>query len=266
MDFGVNLIGMNIKGEQNMPMETDHPESTVFTMRFGHGEKPVFYASLAMESSGEQSLEGYGTQGEKEKQRLASLLWHHLADLENPLRTGRPSFNRNALPVRVVSGFLGRPGLLLGELRGPAISFSEYGGDVWGALSGDAFDIGIDVAGVDEFQGQYPFDRVFHAHELAHALKWVGKDLEKASALIWSIKEAVAKALGCGFHLVDPKQIMVYPAEGAPEENGTHTFHVGLSGKAATRFPESAGNSLRVRSLFLEKMWLSVAHLKWQVP
>ena len=243
--------------------ETGCQASTIFTMSFGHGEGPVFYANLLIEASGEQSLEGCRTNRENKKQRLVSLLWHHLADLENPLRTGRPSFNRNALPVRVVSGFLGRPRILVGGLRGPAISFSEYGGDVWGALSGDAFDIGIDVAGGDEFCGQYPFDRVFHTHELAHALKWVGNDdTEMASALLWSIKEAVVKALGCAFHLVDPKQIRVYPAEGDPDKNGTHAFPVGLSGKAATRFPMSSGKSLQVRSLFLGKMWLSIALLK----
>ena len=246
--------------------ETGCQASIIFTMRFGHGEGPVFYASLPMASSREQNPQGCGTHMEKEKLRLVSMLLDHFGTMENRHQKGRPYFNRIAWPVRVVNGFLGRPRLLVGELGGPAISFSEYGKEVWGALSGDAFDIGIDVAGGDEFCGQYPFDRVFHAHELAHALKWVGNDLEKASALLWSIKEAVAKALGCGFHLVDPKQIMVYPAEGAPEENGTHTFPVGLSGKAATRFPESAGKSLRVRSLFLEKMWLSIALLKWQYP
>jgi len=47
-----------------------------------------------------------------------------------------------------------------------------------------------------------PFSRVFHAQELQHALRLAGGDLEKASALLWSIKEAVVKALGCGFHLV----------------------------------------------------------------
>ena len=66
-----------------------------------------------------------------------------------------------------------------------------------GALSGDAFDIGLHVEAIfDEFQGQYPFDRVFHAHELAHALKWVGKDLEKASALIPSIVSLLPRPWG----------------------------------------------------------------------
>ena len=151
------------------------------------------------------------------------------------------SGNAVNLPTELLSRFrwyrgpLGRPHLLVGEYRGPAISFSEGGGKVWAALCGDESDIGIDVAGTDEFQREYPFHRVFHAQELHHALRLAGGDLEKASALLWSIKEAVVKALGCAFHLVDPRQITVYPSAG--EEDGGYTFPVGLSGKALERFP-----------------------------
>jgi hypothetical protein len=122
------------------------------------------------------------------------------------------------------------------------------------------------VAGTDEFQREYPFHRVFHAQELQHALGLAGGDLEKASALLWSIKEAVVKALGCGFHLVDPRQITVYPSVegatgGAVGRDGGYTFPVGLSGKALVRFPIAAGRSLWVRSLPQRKMWLSIALL-----
>jgi len=86
-----------------------------------------------------------------------------------------------------------------------------------------------------------------------------GGDLEKASALLWSVKEAIVKALGCAFHLVDPRQITVYPSAG---ENGGHTFPVSLSGKALERFPIAAGRSLWVRSLPRKKTWLSIALLK----
>ena len=172
------------------------------------------------------------------------------------------SSNRAAFPIQVVRGPLGRPHLLLGEYRGPAISFSEGGGKVWAALCGDESDIGIDVAGTDEFQREYPFHRVFHPQELHHALRLTGGDLEKASALLWSIKEAVVKALGCAFHLVDPRQITVYPsAGGTVGGDGGYTFPVGLSGKALVRFPIAAGRSLWVRSLPQRKMWLSIAHL-----
>jgi phosphopantetheinyl transferase (holo-ACP synthase) len=153
----------------------------------------------------------------------------------------------------------------LGEYRGPAISFSEGGQNVWAALCEDRSDIGIDVAGPDEFQKEYPFHRVFNDQELQHALRLAGGDLKRASALLWSIKEAAVKALGCAFHLVDPRQITVYPpTEGAIGENDGYTFPVGLSGKARVRFSTAAGRSLWVRSLPQRKMWLSIALLNRQ--
>ena len=150
-----------------------------------------------------RTLNGCGTNGQKTGTASSPPLWNHLAAMESPLWKRSQSSNRAAFPIQVVRDLLGRPHLLLGEYRGPAISFSEGGGKVWAALCGDESDIGIDVAGTDEFQRGYPFHRVFHPQELQHALRLAGGDLEKASALLWSIKEAVVKALGCAFHLVD---------------------------------------------------------------
>jgi phosphopantetheinyl transferase len=162
-------------------------------------------------------------------------------------------------------GPLGRPYLLLGEYRGPAISFSKGGGKFWAALCGDEFDIGIDVAGADEFQGEYPFHRVFHSQEIQHVMRLTRGDLGKASSLLWSIKEAVVKALGCAFHLVDPRQITVYPsAEGAVGRNGGYTFPVCLSGKTLEQFPVGANRPLWVRSIPQLKAWLSIALLNRQ--
>ena len=228
---------------------------TVHAVSFARGRGPVFYASMPCAA---ETLKGCGTNGTRDKHRLVSFLWDHLVAMESPLWRGCQSSNRAAFPIQVVCGLLGRPHLLLGEYRGPAISFSDGGGKVWAALCGDESDIGIDVAGADEFQREYPLHRVFHPQELEHALRLAGGDVEKASALLWSIKEAVVKALGCAFHLVDPRQITVYPSVGG---DGGYTFPVGLSGKALMRFPLAAGRSLWVRSLPQRKMWLSIALL-----
>ena len=238
---------------------------TVHAVSFVHGRGPVFYASLPYGPCSTEILKRCRTNGAGDKHRLVSTLWDHLMAMKSSFGKDCQSSNRAAFPIQVVRGLLGRPHLLLGEFRGPTISFSEGGGKVWAALCGDESDIGIDVAETDEFQREYPFHRVFHPQELQHALRLAGGDLEQASALLWSIKEAVVKALGCAFHLVDPRQITVYPSVGgAAGGHGEYTFPVGLSGKALVRFPIATGRPLWVRSLPQRKMWLSVALLNWQ--
>ena len=184
-----------------MNMAMDSEEITVHQLDAVHRRGPVFYASLARDN-------------ETCKHLLISTLWDHLMAVESPLRHHSQSSSGAAFPIQVVRGQLGRPHLLVGECRGPAISFSEGGGKVWAALSGDESDIGIDVAGSDEFLGDYPFQRVFQPQELQHAMMLTGGDLAEASALLWSVKEAVVKALGCAFHLVEPRHISVYPSAG----------------------------------------------------
>ncbi len=238
-------------------MAKDCQGLTVRAVSFARGRRPVFYASMPCAT---ETLKGCGTNGKEDKHRLVSFLWDHLAAaMDGPLWRGCQSFNGAAFPIQIICDLFGRPHLLLGAYRGPAISFSHGGGRAWAALCADESDIGIDVAGADEFQGEYPFHRVFHPQELQHALRLSGRDVEKASALLWSIKEAVVKALGCAFHLVDPRQITVYPSVVG---DGGYIFPVGLSGKALARFPLAAGrSSLWVRSLPLRKMWLSIALL-----
>ena len=236
---------------------------TVHALNFNHRRGPVFYASLPCRSCAAETLNGCETDGAGGKRVLVSTLWEHFVAMESPLRKRCQSPDRADFPIRVVSGLLGRPHVMLGEYQGPAISFSKGGGKIWAALSGDESDIGIDVAGTDEFNKEYPFQRVFHPQEIEHAMGLAGGYLEKASALLWSIKEAVVKALGCAFHLVDPLQIIVYPSAADVVEGGCgHTFPVGLSGKALERFPIVAGRSLWVHSIPHRKMWLSIALLK----
>jgi hypothetical protein len=233
-------------------MAKDCQGLTVHTVSFVHGRGPVFYASMPCA-------------GETLKHRLVSTLWDHLVAMESPLWKRCPSSSEAPFPFQVVRGPLGRPHLVSGDYGGPAISFSEGGGKVWAALCGDGSDIGIDAAGADEFHREYPFHRVFHPQELQHALRLAAGDLEKASALLWSIKEAVVKALGCAFHLLDPRQITIYPSVGeAAGGDGGHTFLVGLSRMALARFPIGAGRSIWVRSLPQVKMWLSIALLNGQ--
>jgi phosphopantetheine--protein transferase-like protein len=205
--------------------------------------------------------DGHGPSREGARQRLVSILWERLVATDGPLWQCRLSSSGDALPIEVVRDPLGKPHLLLGEYRGPAVSFSEGGRTVWAALSGDESDIGIDVAQAGEFRGDYPFHRVFSAQELEHAMKLAGGDMAKASALLWSIKEAVVKALGCGFHLVEPRDISVRRAAVGDVE---YTFEACLSGRGLARLPMCAGRSVWVRSLPQGQMWLSIAFLERQ--
>ena len=243
-------------------MAKDSEGVNVHTMDPVHRRGPVFYASLPSGPRDTGPIKEHGTNGDEARRRLVSTLWDYREAMERPLWKRCQSSNRADVSIQVLHGLLGKPYLMIGEYRGPAISFSESGGKVWAALCGDESDIGIDVAGTDEFQRGYPFHRVFHPQELQDALKPAGGDLETASALLWSIKEAVVKALGCAFHLVDPRQITVYPAAGGVVGgNCWYTFPVGLSGKALMRFPMAAGRTLWVRSFPQRKMWLSIALL-----
>ncbi len=207
-------------------------EGIVRTMRLVPCGVVVFYASVRAEN----------------RRRLVTLLWKHL----------RRFSNRAALPIRLVHDPLGRPHLLSGGHRGPAVSFSTAGEEVWAALCGDGSDIGIDVAGSAEFREGYPVHRVFHEQELHRALELAGGDLSGAAALLWSVKEAVAKALGCAFHLVDPRDIHVHPS--AAEDGGV-AFFVRLSGKALVRYPMADRRPVTGRSLPQAGTWLSIAGL-----
>jgi phosphopantetheinyl transferase (holo-ACP synthase) len=233
----------------------------------------VLYASAPGNSA---FSPGCATSRTETRRRLVTILWEHLRATESPL-WGHPHFsNRVTFPIQLVCDTLGRPHLLLGEHRGPAISFSTAGEEVWAALCGDESDIGIDVAGSAEFQEGYPLHRVFHAPELQKALELAGGDSGKAAALLWSIKEAVAKALGCAFHLVDPRDIHVYPSagkEGGPlrqvrQAHCRHTqdgptFSVRLTGKALVHFPMADRRPIAVRSLHQAETWLSIAAVNW---
>ncbi len=216
---------------------------------------PVFYAWLPGDP---ETPKGHEANAEEARHRLVSVLWDHLVAMDSALRTSYLCSNRAAFPIRVVRDPLGKPHFLLGAYQGPAISFSEGGGKVWAALCGDESDVGIDVAEAAQFQGDYPFHRVFNVEELQHVLRLAGGDLEKASALLWSVKEAVVKALGCAFHFVDPLQIHVYPSMRGDDG---FTFPVRLSGKALARFGPGAGLSLWVRSFPQVKMCVSIAVL-----
>lgn len=221
---------------------------------FFHGKGPVFFASMPC---GQQTSRGRAIAGIHDKISLATILWDYVASKEGYWGIDAQSANQGLLPVSVVAGLLGKPRLMRGAEQGPAISFSTCGRNLWAALSGDASEIGIDVAASDEFRAAYPYLRVFNPEEMRHALRLTSGDLEVASALLWSIKEAVVKALGCAFHLVEPRHVSVYPSVDVSGDG--YTFPVCLSGKAQERYPLIASRPLWVHSMPQQQQWCSIA-------
>jgi hypothetical protein len=68
--------------------------------------------------------------------------------------------------------------------------------------------VGVDAALPSDFEETYPWARAFQPAELAWARPLAGGDNAGAAALLWALKEAAVKALGVGFHLLDPLAVV----------------------------------------------------------
>lgn len=127
---------------------------------------------------------------------------------------------------------LGRP-VCLPPHAGFGLSFSRHGGRLWAACAPRP-GIGVDAEGPESFAGDYADAHAFAPAELA-AARALCATLAEARALVWCLKEAAAKALGTGFHSLDPRDLHV--AELAPAEPGALT----------TDAAAEAGSPLRCR-------------------
>ena len=137
------------------------------------------------------------------KIRLANLLLGAVARMDPGLRMLHTEND-----IYLHSTTLGQPLLLLGSKPGPSLSFSRDNDRIWAAMSSKGY-IGIDVAGFKEFYGEYPLTRAFLPEELKHAENYCPKDIPRAAALLWSLKEAAVKAIGTGFNRFDPLAVRV---------------------------------------------------------
>jgi 4'-phosphopantetheinyl transferase superfamily len=109
-------------------------------------------------------------------------------------------------PLTLETAALGQPRLLLQGQPGPSISFSRAAGRLWAAMT-PAGQVGLDLALPSEFEESYPWARAFGPAELAWARPLNRGDTARAAALLWALKEAAVKALGVGFHLLDPLEV-----------------------------------------------------------
>lgn len=150
---------------------------------------PVIYAS---------DLAGAGAKERLVRRLLASLPGREIDDAVQPA-PGTVSLKLTAL---------GQPRLFLGGQQGPAVSFSQAAGRVWAAMTCTG-QVGVDAAMPAEFEAGYPLARAFRSTELDWARPLSGGATAGAAALLWALKEAAVKALGVGFHFLDPLAVEV---------------------------------------------------------
>jgi hypothetical protein len=151
---------------------------------------PVLYAS---------DLAGPGV-----KERLVRRL---LASLSGQETGGAARLERG--PVTLETTVLGQPRLRLKGHPGPAVSFSQAAGCLWAALACTG-QVGVDAALPAEFEAGYPIARAFRPAELDWARPLSGGTTADAAALLWALKEAAVKALGVGFHFLDPLAVEAF--------------------------------------------------------
>jgi len=147
---------------------------------------------------------GFMSVGPWDRERLAFLLFDmlHKGSSTNPNRPG------GAL-IRLEKDSLGCPHIRVRGCKAPPISFSRADHRLWGVV-GTGRGIGIDAASPTEFESPYPYARVFHLREFARISSLCGGGPADTCALLWSVKEAAVKSLGCGFHMLDPLDIEVH--------------------------------------------------------
>jgi phosphopantetheinyl transferase len=149
----------------------------------------------------------------------------------------------------------GKPEIWLNGVPGPALSFSWSAKRLWAAAGRPGNSLGLDAAAPEEFAGSYPHRRVFAETERQTAITLSRGDAAEAAALLWSVKEAVVKAAGCGFYYLSPKQVQVrFTGQG---ESG-YLWRGCLQGIDQDGNRANQDHYLAV-SVRLEYIWLAVA-------
>ncbi|MFI5355402.1 MAG: 4'-phosphopantetheinyl transferase superfamily protein, partial [Desulfobaccales bacterium] len=127
---------------------------------------------------------------------------------------------------------------------------------LWAAVGSSDSALGLDVATPGEFAGSYPHQRVFLEAEWQTAVTLTAGNREEAAALLWSVKEAVVKAWGWGFHFLSPRQVEVQFA--GPGEHG-YLWHGYLGNPAPPGTLPGGREACSAVSVCLKEVWLSVA-------
>ncbi len=171
------------------------------------------------------------------EERLLKRLYCDQRDLLEGMEIREAPLWHKGLAGSLYRDQLGRPRLSVARGTGPSVSFTFLGDRVWCALCPGPQMVGIDAAHRKEFGVDYPLRRAFHHMELCACLDLAGSYPAEAAATIWSVKEAVVKALGCGFRLLDPLDLETRPTGLSGEYL---QFSVHFSERAMQRYPTIA--------------------------
>jgi phosphopantetheinyl transferase len=157
----------------------------------------------------------------------------------------------------ITSDGFGAPHLVVQGIEGPGISFSYLRNAIWAALCGKDCRCGIDAAHSDDFSDDYPYHRAFSREEIEDFLSVTNGNTAEAAALIWSAKEAVVKALGCAFHLIDPLQVQVGSC--GSSLGGAILLTAKLSAHAREKLSEGSLQRISLATVLVRSTWVSLA-------
>jgi phosphopantetheinyl transferase (holo-ACP synthase) len=191
----------------------------------------------------------------KAKVELARLLLGHWADRRFPAQTTCRRIDAKIGPsLQILTSSSGQPLLFITRHIHPSISFSHLGDVTWAALCVDQYSVGIDAATRLEFSNSYPYQRVFGQDEFNSFIERY-QSRAKAAAALWSAKEAVVKALGCGYGHLEPFDLRVTDIANSDNE----AFFIRFSEKAMKRFPWITQEWMPVHIFNKETHFISVA-------
>lgn len=191
-----------------------------------------------------------------QKPMLVFELWRRLrSSHENDLRLAKLDLSYE---LELVVDDFGKPVLLVSGQVGPSVSFSYSGARLWASLCTHFEHFGLDAALPVDFGLDYPVRRVFEDEEYERCLDLTSACPSEAAALLWSAKEAVAKAAGYGFRLFSPLDVKVFPK---PDSSSPFEFfsYISKPGRMKAKIFKNA--PILVKSFKSRTEWISIAAL-----
>jgi phosphopantetheinyl transferase (holo-ACP synthase) len=151
------------------------------------------------------------------KERVKERLACYLVGLLNKDRPHEPVSDAvGSETLRLSKTRFGKPIFISAQQASFTVSFSYVQTDAWAAISEFPWVCGVDAASACEFDYKFPVEKVFSSEEF-EAGRLVEKDKNSVIALLWSAKESVVKAVGCGFHLMSPRAIELSVVSSSPD-------------------------------------------------